>query len=126
MSLNNAFIPEIYVFLESVLNLCVEIDERSLRIFPSFRLSKIKFDIDEEENSTSLKIDQPTPTAVTVVALQLAVRLTKLKSYASNAEIFKPIAAIIREIPFDDDLKVTTFVYHICDFSKIFRVFLDD
>ena len=106
VSLNNAFIPEIYVFLESVLNLCVEIDERSLRIFPSFRLSKIKFDIDEEETSTSLKIDQPTPTAVTVVALQLALRLTKLKSYASNAEIFKPIATIISEIPFDDDLKV--------------------
>ena len=107
MALNNAVIPEIYVFLESILNLCVEIDERSLRIFPSFRLSKIKFDIDEEETRTSLNCDKPSPTCVANVALQLLVRLTKLKSYASNAEIFRPIATLIEEIPFDDDIKVT-------------------
>ena len=106
MSKSNNFIPEIYIFLESVLNLCPEPDERSLRIFPSFRLSKLKIDLDEEETRTTLKLDSPTWTSLAAVALQLVSKLTKIKYLASNQDIFNPIKNAIVEIPFDQEIKV--------------------
>ena len=95
--------------MESVLNLCLEPDERSSRIFPSFRLSKLKIDLDDDETRTTLNIDTPTLTSLAVVSVQLVSRLAQIKSFASNGDLFRSMWRVIDQIPFDDELKVRSF-----------------
>ena len=43
VKVSGRYIPEVFIYLLSVISLAFEIDERPKRIFPSFKLAKLKF-----------------------------------------------------------------------------------
>jgi len=90
------------VYIESVLNLTLLPDERSKRILPSFRLSNLKIDISDEDESKVLDVSNPTHTSIIKTAIRLVSRTAAMRKLASSKEIFRPFKPLVDELPIDE------------------------
>ena len=123
VKIGGRYIPEVFIYLLSVISLAFEIDERPKRIFPSFKLAKLKFgkisekfffwnfflkffsDIESEEK---LSLEKPTPSGLIFTAIRIVQQASKEKfNFAAASEIYEDFT-IISELPLEDDLKVCT------------------
>ena len=123
--LSSRFIPEVAVYIESVLNLTLFPDERSKRILPSFRLSNLKIDISDgkkaivvkilrvfsEDESKVLDVSNPTHTSIIKTAIRLVTRTASMRKLVSSQEIFRPFKPLVEELPIDEADKVCFFFF---------------
>lgn len=101
--LSGRYIPEVYVYLLSVIACALSDEERPKKIFPSFRLFKGILDVDENEEK--LNVESPTPGGLVYTAVRLMQQCTRVKfNYAAAAEVFAPFH-IINELPLDEKIK---------------------
>lgn len=134
--LSSRFIPEVAVYIESVLNLTLLPDERSKRILPSFRLSNLKIDISDgnslivikflrmfsEDESKVLDVSNPTHTSIIKTAIRLVSRTASMRKLASSQEIFRPFKPLVDELPIDEADKVYTFFCKTFDTNIALRM----
>lgn len=134
--LSSRFIPEVAVYIESVLNLTLLPDERSKRILPSFRLSNLKIDISDgnslivikflrmfsEDESKVLDVSNPTHTSIIKTAIRLVSRTAAMRKLASSKEIFRPFKPLVDELPIDEADKVYTFFCKTFDTNIALRM----
>ena len=119
VKISGRYIPEVFIYLLSVISLAFEIDERPKRIFPSFKLAKLKFGkiskkifflnfISDIESEEKLSLEKPTPSGLVFTAIRIVQQASKEKfNFAAASEIYEDFT-IISELPLEDDLKVCT------------------
>jgi len=108
--LSGRFIPEIFVYLQSVLALGLEADERPKSIFPSFKLMRNTLAIDESYEPLDLTTTGHTSSGSDIIhaavqLTQLAAERKNVAQWAATAEVFGPLGKLIGELPLEGTMK---------------------
>ena len=103
--LSGRYIPEVFIFLQSVISLGLESDERPKRVFPSFRLTRNAIQVEEAHNQVDLTVE-PSGSDVIYGAVKLVTKASEAKStLAAGAEIYLEFSKVITELPFEEQFK---------------------
>ena len=103
--LSGRYIPEVFIFLQSVISLGLESDERPKRVFPSFRLTRNVIQVEETHEKVDLT-GETNGSDVIYGAVKLVQKSSEAKStLAAGAEIYSEFRKIITELAFEEQFK---------------------